>query len=62
MRSLEQIQAINEELNGPGVWETPTPKPASSHVALDKLNEQARDAIAEYARKELGNRLNKWLK
>ena len=34
MRPIEQIQAINEQLNGPGVWETPKPKPASEHVAL----------------------------
>ena len=34
MRPIEQIQAINEQLNGAGVWETPKPKPASEHVAL----------------------------
>lgn len=34
MRPIEQIQAINEKLNGEGVWETPKPKPASEHVAL----------------------------
>lgn len=47
MRPIEQIQAINEQANGPGVWSsdqarhnehcgcvTPAPKPASEHVAL----------------------------
>ena len=34
MRPIEQIQAINEQANGPGVWETPKPKPATDHVAL----------------------------
>lgn len=34
MRPIEQIQATNEQANGPGVWETPKPKPASEHVAL----------------------------
>ena len=61
MRPIEQIQAINEQLNGPGVWETPKPKPASEHVALQDANERASDAIAEYAQKELGKRLTKWL-
>ena len=60
MRPLEQIQAINEQLNGPGVWDGTAPKPASEHVALQadasspaikKLNEQASDAIAEYTKK-----------
>jgi hypothetical protein len=62
MQPLEQIQAINEQANGPGVWETPRPKPASSHVALQDANERASDAIAEYAeyaRTELGKRC--WL-
>lgn len=49
MRPIEQIQAINEQLNGPGVWETPKPKPASEHVAL------------QYVQEELGKRLTKWL-
>ena len=40
----------------------PAPKPASEHVALQDANERARDAIAEYARTELGSRLNSWLK
>ena len=41
MRPLEQIQAINEQLNGPGVWDGTAPKPASEHVALiqDSLRE-----------------------
>ena len=62
MRPVEQIQAINEQANGPGVWETPRPKPASDHVALQDANERASDAIAEYARTELGKRLNNWLR
>ena len=61
MRPIEQIQAINEQANGPGVWETPRPKPASDHVALQDANERASDAIAEYARTELGKRLTAWL-
>lgn len=61
MYCIEQIQAANEQLNGPGVWETPKPKPASEHVALQDANERASDAIAEYARTELGKRLNAWL-
>ena len=50
MRPIEQIQAINEQANGSGVWETPKPKPASSHVAL------------QYVKQELGSRLNNWLR
>ena len=38
MRPIEQIQALNEQANGPGVWETPRPKPASDHVALKTKN------------------------
>ena len=62
MRPIEQIQAINEQANGPGVWETPRPKPASDHVALQDANERASDAIAEYAQTELGKRLTAWLR
>jgi len=59
MRPIEQIQAINEKLNGEGVWETPKPKPASEHVALQdasspalkRANENASEAVAEYWRK-----------
>lgn len=39
----------------------PAPVPATNHVALQDANERASDAIAEYAQKELGKRLTKWL-
>ena len=59
MRPIEQIQALNEQANGPGVWETPRPKPASDHVALQdasspalkRANEKAGEAVAEYWKK-----------
>ena len=40
---------------------TQAPVPASRHVALQDANERASDAIAEYARTELGKRLTAWL-
>ena len=33
MRALAEIQTVNEQANGAGVWETPNPKHAMDHVA-----------------------------